>query len=204
MRMKNLLILAMLIFVTGCAPTLKTFVNGQAYPTMQVKTVEEVEKRIVEEKNAKRGAIAIAYMNTSYLPGGNTIKNTSVKGNEIVAKLTFNQKVEMIKRRNGVYEKGWFRDVYVAVLKDNPLVYETCKTFWADGNFTPKEANNIVYSTDVNNYSLLTEYTMIGIKYTDKTKELPLEDVCSVKSAEFYLAEIAKASAARTEEYINK
>lgn len=220
--MGKLIILAMLVLVTGCAPTMKMIVNGHAYPTKWVKTVGEVEESTLKEKNAslatvnsnngKGGAITIAYINTQYLPKGDTVTTISGMGNRIFAKLTFSQKVEMVKKRNGVDEKFWLRDVLNPVFKENPLVYEACKTYWTSNHTVSSAEKNIVYSVadpwffpkDFKNFSVITDFTTITIAYTDKTKELPLDDVCSVRSAEFYLADIAKAAAARTEEYINK
>lgn len=215
--MKQIFILAMLILMTGCAPTMKMIVNGRAYPTKWVKTVGDVDKSTIEEKNAslatvssnngKRDAVTIAYLNknTQYLPKKDTLICTSGCENSVTAILTFNQKVEMVKRRNEVYEKGWLNDVYVAAINEKkPTPFEVCKTLWIAKHGVTNKENNIVYSKDVNNYSLLTDSTRIIIEYTDKVKELPLEDVCSVKSAELYMVELANNVAARTEEYNNK
>lgn len=214
--MNNLLILAMLVLTTGCAPTMKMIVNGHAYPTKWVGTTEEIDKDVSKETKATQllkdtvteVGTNVTYMNTKYLsvPAGYPVITMKGGGWEdsVGAKLTFNRKVETIKLRNGIEEKSWIRDVLNSVLKDNPLVYETCKPYWTSRNSVSSAENNIVYSKDLKNFSVITDFTIIGILFSEKTKELPLDDVCSVKSAEFYLAEIAKAAAAKTEEYINK
>lgn len=192
--MKELFILAMFVFMTGCA-------SGK----MEKKT----SFATVNSNNTDRG-IAITYINTQYLTenGKDTIKNPSVGKNSVVAELMFNQKVEIVRRRDGVDEKDWRRDVYLSALKDNPLVFETCKTYWA-AEYAKSSEDNIYIaalklSKNSKDFRMVTDSIRIGISYTDKAKELPLDDTCSRKAAELYLADIAKAAAVRTEEYINK
>lgn len=203
MKLAMLVVLAMSLLVSGCALD-KIIINGSWYQPEWLKTVEEVDKKASDElaKNSDVG-IGISYINTKYLPEKDTVKNTSGWGNSVVAKLTFNKKVEMIRKRSGADEKYWLRDVLMPAYNNNPLLLETCKTYWSGTHTTTDKENKVVYSKDLKNYSLLTDSTMIGINLT-KAKDLPLDDVCSVKSAELYLVKLAEDVAARTEEYVKK
>lgn len=211
--MEKLFILAMLVLMTGCTSG-KMIINGHAYQTQWVKTIEEVEANTLREKktsltpptpyNNGSGAITVAYKNAQYLQGVATFKDGSAGGKNVVARIMFNQKVEMVRKRQKVEEKAWFRDVLAPAINSSPLIFVTCKDFWSATHTISSQENSIVYSKDFMNVSMLTDFTMIGIDYKDKAKELPLDDVCSVKSAELYLVELAKEVVARTEEYIKK
>lgn len=212
--MKELFVLAILVIVTGCAPTMKMVVNGYAYPTDWVKTMEDIDKKVSEETKAgletgdlgAGSGIKIIYINRKYLPAGDTYMTMKGGGweNIVGAKLSFSRKIEKIKMRNEIPEAFWNNDVYAPAIKGNPLASEVCKTYWSTVASVSNTEKHIIYSKDFKNYSLLTDFVTIGVKYTDKAKELPLDDVCSVKSAELYLVELAKDVAARTEEYIKK